>query len=260
MVDIERAQRAIKRKREYPAVHELVKDRLLRSAIKRDPSSLVENGRLTLSGCLVSDCPEPFPHSRVLRALDENLRELLTAGAIRQQKQLAEKLANGPQFLNTLSELALARTLITQGMPVELEKKFFSDIDADILATIGEEKHYFEVTNLALNPVAEGVHPGMVAEVGENDLVVKKIVAKYEAKFKKPFESGWREYAWVALDVAKNDGQNIEILVQALFRGNNWVAELAEHIRPKCPNLTGVVVYRSDPKKTHADVETWHRL
>ncbi|WP_445370702.1 hypothetical protein ACH518_15235 [Methylomonas sp. HW2-6] len=83
--------------------------------------------------------------------------------------------------------------------------------------------------------------------------MVNKIVRKYKDKFEESFNSGWSGRAWIALDISKNHDQYISVSVQVLVR-NSWVDELVEHVKPKCPKLTGVIVYRAGPADTHAKI------
>lgn len=249
-------ERAISRKREYHSVDRLVDDNRLERAISNDISVLADDAPLTLPSCLASEVPEPFPPIPTLRALDENLRELLAVDAIRQPVQLAKKLLNKhSQFLNTLSELALARELVKQGWCVKLEEKFFdSKKDVDIFSVRQGEKNFIEVTNLAPEELPANMRSGIVSEICDRDKVVGKIVAKYQKKFMEPLKRGWCGRAWVAIDVSKNHTQDISILMQSLVRDNWWVDELAAHVWHKCPDLTGVIVYSTRPTDTHAQI------
>ena len=253
-------QRAVARKRQHPALDQLIGDDRLMRALRDDPAAWEKDGPLTLPGCLASELPEFCPPVPIIRALNENLRELCAAGAIRRRGQLARKLLNGEQFLNTQSELALARTLSSAGWYVQLEETFFDGRDADILATRGAEKRFIEVTNLALKELGGGVHGGQIGQLGHKDRVVQKIANKYREKFEVPLENGWAEHAWVALDVAKNHLESVDTFFQTLLRLPQWNNDLAAHVRRECPRLSGVVVYHSAPAATHVDVDAWCEL
>lgn len=52
-------------------------------ALRADSAAWVDDGPLTLVGCLASDISELCPPKQICRALDENLRELNAGEAIR---------------------------------------------------------------------------------------------------------------------------------------------------------------------------------
>jgi len=253
-------ERIISRKHEYDAINRIVTDSMVERAINRTPSITEIDGQLTLLNCLASDVPEYFAPLNTLHALNANLRKIHDAGAIRQPGQLARKLLNGmEQFLNTLSELALARTLIEQGYSVQLEEKFFDNKDADIFAVYQGENSYIEATGLAPTPLCAGISSRQVSETGSEDLVVAKVVRKYQSKFEVAYNNGWQEHSWVALDVSKNHEQDILISLKT-FISDVWVENLTKHIRCECPHLTGVIVYSTRPNETHALISCWHHL
>lgn len=275
-------ERAISRKREYDAINRFVTDRMIKRTIIRTKTI---DDQLTLLNCLTSDAPEYFAPLNTLHALDENLKELDKTGAIKQPKKLGMKLLNrSEQFLNTLSELTLARALIKRGYSVFLEEKFFDDKDADIFASYqGEDSYieaaglafdtsapvsvasededsYIEGAGLALPPLYARSCSRLVPEIGSEDLVVAKIVGKYQNKFEIAYKNGWQGHSWVALDVSKNHEQDISASLNPHFFDASWVENLAKHIRGECPHLTGIIVYSTRPNETHARIICWYPL
>ncbi|WP_445370703.1 hypothetical protein ACH518_15245 [Methylomonas sp. HW2-6] len=159
-------EQLIKRKLEYPGLNRLVSNELLQKSLDND-ISMLDDGQLTLLNCLASNNPDPFPPIPILRALDNNLQELQKVDAIWRPGELAQKLLNKHlQFLNTLSELALARELSEQGWGVKLEEKFFGKKDVDIFAERDGEENFIEVINLAPKERDEDKYSGMVSSTG----------------------------------------------------------------------------------------------
>ncbi len=248
--------KATEAKRRFPRLDALVPDAALRRGLSADPSAGDGAGPLTLARCLVHcHYPDPFPPQPTLAAIEKNLDALWDK--IDKPGQLRQKLLNPDQFLNTISELALARSLRDNGYEVTLEYKFAQGRDADILAVKHGRQYHVDVTNLAARPLPmHGVVSGTVSEVGEMDLVVKKIAAKFREKFEGPLDRGWPGHAWIALDVAKNDRQNVDVVLQRFTRPN-WIREVKVLMHRECPTLEGCVIYRSDPTAIHVDVVGW---
>jgi hypothetical protein len=59
--------------------------------------------------------------------------------------------------------------------------------------------------------------------------------------------------------VSKNHDQDIKTFFQSFCR-DTWIDELAMHVGRACPNLTGVVVYRTRPNETHARIYGWRQI
>ncbi|MEX2490489.1 MAG: hypothetical protein WD425_01880 [Nitrospirales bacterium] len=261
-------QRAVLNKRLYLTLDQFLSDSRLKRAIRADPAAWENDGPLTLAGCLASKLQEPCPPVQICRALDENLRVLHAAEAIRRPVKLMDKLLNNAnQFLNTLSELALASTLKSKGWHVHLEEPFFGDKDVDVLAMRGVTKKYIEVTNLSIekNPPIkkEGrgvVHSGQIGPSADKDLIVQKIAAKYQEKFEEAIQNGWTGHAWVALDVAKDHIESVDTFFQSHIRLPQWKNELTAIVRRECPGMSGFVVFRSWYSATHVDLDLWCSL
>lgn len=255
----EALRRAIARKRENRELDSLITDELLRRALRAEPAAWISEGTITLPACLASELPDVWPPMPTIRALNDNLQELREGGAIRKPGQLAKKLLNREQFFNTISELALARTVKDQGWSVRLEEPFFGGKDVDILASREGDDIYIEVTNLASNELGEGVQGGEVTRISERDLAVRKIITKYREKFEVAIERGWPGHPWLALNVAMNDGKNIEYELQSILRVGTFATELAEHVGSECPRLSGLILYRHPaPTCTHVTIDAWY--
>lgn len=240
MIDI---RKALDRKRLYARIHAIVSDTALTRAVNGVSG---DDQCLTLPGCLLSDARKPFPPILVLESLEDNLSVLRPT--ITKPRRLANQLLNGCQFLNTLSELALARTLLDMGWSISLDEKFFGKKDADIVARRDTEKNFIDVTNISPMslPVGVTVCRDIFQEMSDRSRIVHKLVEKFQEKFEVAINSGWGGRAWVALDFAKNDEENVQSFVQDLFQ-RRWRLEVAELVRRDCPQLAGVILYRYYP-------------
>lgn len=246
---------AIDWKRRFPSIDAIVSDAALRQAVRNDTYANDVNAPLTFLSCLlIGDIPESFPAAQTLKALNANLEVLNVPGMIRQPRRLCDKLLNPPQFLNTFAEIALARALLSRGFSVRLEEKFFEQRDADLLVELKGETAYVEVTNLASRPIESGrVFAGDVANVTDRDVIFRKISTKFREKFEEPQSQGWSGSAWVAIDVAKYDQQNLNAVFQSLFRPY-WKDELSELLLERCPGLSGAIVFRSYPSSEEVEL------
>jgi hypothetical protein len=248
--------KVIEMKRNFYWLDKLLPDSSLIRALERDPKAEDPAGPITLAGCLNHcDYPVPFPPHPALLALDSNLAVLWNR--IDKPSRLRNKLLNPEQFLNTISELALARTLHDDGYEITLEFAFAERRDADVLATKSGRDYHIEVTNLASRPIISGTTiAGSVREVAEYDLIVEKIITKFRDKFEGPLDRGWHGHAWIALDVAKNDEENVHLVLQRFSRPT-WRDELKAILCRECSTLEGALVYRSAAIATHVDIVGW---
>jgi hypothetical protein len=240
-------------KRKYRWLDDLLPDTALARAIGADPTAADPNGPLTLVGCLVNHhYQESFPPRPTLMALNGNLGAL--RDKIKKPGQLRKKLMNPSQFLNTISELALARTLLDNGYEITVEYEFAEKRDVDIFASKSGDDYHIDVTNLAARAIrSDTVLFESVSKESKYDLVIKKIATKFREKFEGPLERGWIGHAWIALDVAKNDLENVKTFVQCLTRPT-WADEIRAILCYECPTLEGALLYRSDATATHVDI------
>jgi hypothetical protein len=155
--------KAIQHKRDFPTIDRFISNERLVKEIGKDFSCRSQNRLLSIPRCLLmyrlrenADnnnryyLPEPTPWTLTLQALDNNLRGLECS--ISRPESLRKHLFNTTQFLDTLSELALARSLKDSGYVIELEDKFWmSDKvskDVDIVATKDGKCFYIEVLSV----------------------------------------------------------------------------------------------------------------
>ncbi len=236
---------ALERKRDYPAIHALIADSALRRTLNRHPESAEQ---LTLPGCLVSDAPKPFPPVLILESLDSNLGVLKKPSIMARPRQVADKLLNAGQFLNTLSELALARTLLDAKWSISLEERFYRGKDADIVARRNPESNFIDVINLAPMrlPSCGVCSRDVVQPLTDRNRIAQKLIEKFQDKFELPIQRGWIGRSWVAIDFAKNWAEDVQTFVQDLF-GGNWRQEITEIVRQRCPKLTGIILFQYDP-------------
>lgn len=247
------SSKAIEAKGTFRWLDRLVPDAALARVLERDPEANELAGPLTFAGCLLHHhYRDPFSPHRTLVALDSNLGALWDK--IDKPGQLRNKLLNPGQFLNTISELALARTLRDCNYEVTLEYEFAESRDADVLASKNGHDYHIDVTNLAGRPLASGrTIWGSMSEVTERDIVIKKIATKFRKKFEGPLSRGWCGHPWIALDVAKNDLENVETVLRQ-FTHPTWCEDLKAILHRECPTLEGALIYRSGATATHVDI------
>lgn len=247
-------QQAINRKRGLLRTNTLISDTVLRRVIDKRPEA---NEHLTLPGCFLCDVPQSPPFL-VIESLEDNLKVLWST--ITKPRRLADKLLNACQFPNTLSELALARTLLDSGWSISLDEKFFRNKDSDIVARRGDEENFIEVTNLAFDRMPEnGVFStDVIWEANERTRIVGKISQKFWEKFDFAVRQGWQGRTWIAIDITKNDVENIQAFLHDRFQPG-WRRKVAELVHAKCPALTGIIIYRYYPNDGPVvrEIECW---
>lgn len=249
MVNLE--AKALAAKRQYHWLNELILDTSISRALRN--YSEASDQSLTLVGCLLGiDVPEPFPPRPTLAALNSNLERLQSA--ITKPGQLRKKLINPDQFLNTISELALARTLLDDGYDLTIEYEFAERRDVDIFAHKLGRELYIDATNLCSRSMrSTEIVAGAVSEVFDDDRIVEKIVTKFREKFEGPLQRGWVGHPWGALDVAKDDLEKIRSAFQRIFR-DSWQTEIRNLLQKECPALEGALIYLSDATVTHVQI------
>jgi hypothetical protein len=248
---------AIQTKRRFPHLDSLVSDEALRRAarpIRPDAWDL----------CDAFANPLPLA-AAMLAALDDNLRALSAVGAIRARNALRDRLLNGEQLLNTLSELALARHLLQTGWQVALDYKFFATRDVDIWCKLHDIERLVEVVNMAI-PAAQRAEPledtpGSCARStsfpDENDPLVDKVVAKFNDKFGPALSQGWTGEIWVAVDYTKNHEQDVRQFVRDLFFPD-WPEAVVQFAARRCPQLKGVCFYSHLPQSIVPRAVHWN--
>jgi len=223
----------------------------------------------TLVNCLAA-------WSYLLLPLERDLESLWDAIPASQRKGLAGNLLNGRiQFLNTMSELALARSLKERGLDVAL----FSELphgakDADIAIRLGQNLLYLEVTNHwpECNSLASDTTTApsaeldtAAAETNQSDVdklldevlldtdfspiptptfkLVGKVTHKFSTKFESEPEIRSTGRAWVAIDFGKDHNQFLAALTQLITSKNAGYAMLAKDIFIANPEIGGVLFY-----------------
>jgi len=224
---------------------------------------------LTLVNCLAAWWPLLFP-------LEADLEALWDVIPASKRKSLAGNLLNGRiQFLNTMSELALARSLKERGLEVALFSELpHSAKDADIVIRLGQNLLYLEVTNhwpecssLASDtttaPSAE--LDTAAAETNQSDVdklldevlldtdfspiptptfkLAGKVTHKFSMKFESEPEIRSTGRAWVAIDFGKDHNQFLAALTQLITSKNAGYAMLAKDIFKANPEIGGVLFY-----------------
>jgi hypothetical protein len=249
---------AIEVKRRYAVINRLVSDSQLEKHLEKWGAGLEYT--MTFGRALLSEAVAPgfLP---VAAALEEQLQALETCVAGNRTGTLVKNLLNGPQFLNTLSELALARRLQLDGWQVELASPFHDGKkDADVRVSRDGAERYVELVNLAPEPMTESIE-GFLPLPGSEPLdpkLLDKVVEKYETKFKPALDAGWKGEAWIALDHSKKHDLTAELLFRGPFTGTDWRAQLAASIGSKCPELRGVVYSRSTAVTPAAEPVIWN--
>ena len=118
------------RKRRYPSLNAVISDADLEKHVEK--YGLEKDKLLTLGSALLYDRFEGIG-SQILRALNANLAHFFPILNDKKIKQISANLLNGrDQFLNTLSELGLARSLSMRGRTITLVESFHNgkkDVD-----------------------------------------------------------------------------------------------------------------------------------
>jgi hypothetical protein len=86
----------------------------------------------------------------------------------------------------------------------------------------------------------------VIREISSRNRIVQKVVDKFQQKFELAMEGDWGGRAWVALDFAKNNDENIQAFAQDLFQPR-WRSKVAALVQQECPKLRGIILYRYYP-------------
>lgn len=190
-----------------------------------------------------------LPISRAAACLDENLSRLASAVVGPVKKSLGHHLLNGrDQFLNTASELGLARALFDRGYSVKLEHPLPGGTkDVDVFVSSDEEHEGargIEVLNSSIRRMGCDGFQHFEAEDLEKRLV-DRVVQKFENKFLAALDEGLSFEPWVALDLSKNDGLLVSAINISLVYPDRLKA-LAESVLEQAEGLSGVIYYAHD--------------
>jgi hypothetical protein len=199
---------------------------------------------LTLGTALLLDhLGKPMPFEGLMQSLEANLNRFLHSLDVAKKSKLRLKLLNGRnQFLNTISELALANYFLDAGYTVKLDELLApSAKDADLHLVHGGETRWIDVINAAPHEwQGEGFGP-----FRPHDFAFRlrdKVLDKYKDKFAPAVAAGWCGDAWIALDFTKNDSLALAMLSSSLV-GDKPLAEFAQDIFTQQPGIRGVVYY-----------------
>ncbi len=130
---------AVRRKRKYPTIDALITDDDLRLHIQRYETGASES-LLTFGTALLRDHRSaPLPAAGLLTSLEENLSMFIPDFLLEKRRDISANLLNGRvQFLNTLSELGLARHYVNRGWCVQLAEPLPTGRkDVDLLMSLG---------------------------------------------------------------------------------------------------------------------------
>jgi hypothetical protein len=196
---------------------------------------------LTLGTALLFDCFNGLA-TQILRSLEANLAHFRPKLGGKKRKHLANNLLNGrDQFLNTLSELGLARKLSMEGRTIDLAQPFHDGSrDVDVADSTEGSERFIEVVNLA--PVEVNVNGFGPAVSDEAKRLVTTVTKKYQSKFGKAIAEDWDGPIWIALDIIKNDMVAISATIGSL-REPDFLSSFARAVLRDCPKLRGVLYY-----------------
>ncbi len=245
---------AIRMKRNFPNINELIKDNTLDKHLRKfGGREVIPKNKLTLGTALLSS-------SCVAKALEEQLSCMLPF--INSKGKLSKNLCNdSDQFLNTMSELGLAVRLKQDGWSVKICEIFYKEKDVDVLVSKDNAKRFIEVTNLTPEPSSsyksvDGFMP-MPGSTPLDPKLVNKVVTKYRSKFKDAIDDGWSGEAWIALDIAKKDELNIDLTFRTSLTGQKWWMDCIRQITAECPRLAGVLYYWYSAEQIAAEQIIW---
>lgn len=251
---------AVSRKRKYPTIDALITDHDLRLHVGRYETGAPDI-LLTFGTALLRDHhPAPLPAAGLVASLEDNLSVFIPVLSPEKRWDISANLLNGRiQFLNTLSELGLARYYVELGWCVRLAEPLpTGQKDVDLLMSLGGDVRWLDVVNAAPN---EWEGDGFVPPV-PNDFetrLVDKVVQKFTSKFRAAIDAGWTGAPWVALDFTKNDGIAMGVTVLGLI-GSYKLKDFADGVLRRCPGLAGVVYFAYHATETEARwVREWRR-
>lgn len=243
---------ALARKRKYAALDALIADSDLLDNVHKHETGVAEP-LLTLGTTLLRDHHSPpLPAAMLMRSLDENLSIFVPPLRVDQRKALAANLLNGHnQFLNTLSELGLARYYKELGWQVSLAEQLPPGTkDVDLYIKLGGDFRWLDVLNSAPNEwEGDGFAPMLPADFELR--LIDKVVQKFEAKFREAIDGGWNGSPWVALDFTKHDGIARTLTMLGLV-GSKKLDGFATDVLSRCPELSGVVYFTYYASETKA--------
>lgn len=225
-------------KRRYHTLDRIVSDSDLTLHLERYGSD--KETLLTLGACLIFDLGGLG--TKILNALESNLAHFNPHLDRKKRKHVSDNLLNGrDQFLNTLSELGLARRLSDQGRVIHLAHPFHDgNRDVDIAdCTPGSEK-LIEVVNLAAQEA--DIHGFAPSFSEETSRLVNTISKKYRKKFGKALDEGWNGPIWIALDIIKNDLVAISAVLGPLTQPD-FFERFGSTVFSSCPKLQGIIYY-----------------
>lgn len=251
---------AVRRKRKYPTINALITDHDLRLHVRRYETGTPDL-LLTFGTALLRDHhPAPLPAVGLLTSLEENLSMFIPGLSLEKRRDISANLLNGRiQFLNTLSELGLARHYAKLGWCVRLAEPLPTGRkDVDLRMSLGVGVRWLDVVNAAPN---EWEGDGFVPPIPKDfeTRLVDKVVQKFTSKFRATIDAGWTGAPWVALDFTKNDGIAMGVTVLGLI-GSRKLEDFADEVLRRCPDLAGVVYFTYYATETRADwVREWRR-
>ncbi|MCD4652501.1 hypothetical protein K8T06_01035 [bacterium] len=234
---------ALLRKRKYPAIDSLIEDEKLIENVRRFETD-DQDVLLTLGTALLRDHhPSPLPAGRLIRSLEDNLSAFVPSLDEDEKKVLAAELLNGRiQFLNTLSELGLARYYLDDTWNTSLAVRIPGVLkNVDIYLEKESESRWLDVINAEPK---EWEYAGF-APMAPADLemrLVDKIERKFASKFKEAVDNGWKGDAWIGLDFTKNDSITKAVTLMRII-GSRTLDEFASEIFRRCPELKGIVYF-----------------
>lgn len=222
-------------KRGFPCVDGLISDDLLSEHIKKYSPSM--NDELFTLGLALQSYKVGFID--IISPLENNLSLFMPNMNDQQKRSLQNSLLNGAvQFLNTLSELGIARYYKNNGWSVQMFCPLVpTGKDADMFLQRDGETRALDVINAApQESEVDGSAP--LEPPGTKFRLVDKIKLKYSKKFQEAINEGWKGSPWIAIDISKNDDLFVAVCT------NNITLEKLEHLKEEifheCPHLAGV--------------------
>lgn len=200
---------AVSRKRRYPTIDSLISDEALRdyvfkshdliSALREYGKGLTEPPPYTFLIALLTDhYLLPLPSAGLMRSLEENLSIFEPSLNDNQRQSLVRQLLNpynektkDNQFINTLSELGLARYYNDAGWQVRLAEPIPStNKNVDRLLNMGRETRWLDVDNSVQEPSdVDGFGPMSPTDLEYR--LIDKVARKYDDKFQTAINNGW---------------------------------------------------------------------
>lgn len=227
-------------KQKYPVLDELIKDETFLDKVGEEQTGDTRTHLTLVTALRFVNDPPPLPSAGVIRSLEENLSIFVPSMSKKQKSTLAANLLNGScQFLNTLSELALARHYHDRGWKTKLAYQLSPDKkDVDLFVEKDGQSHAIEVLNAAPSECeVNGFAPVLPSDFQFR--LMDKIVQKYDKKFSHAIKKGWNGNAWIALDITKNDGVAVGVTISSDERLREFACEALR----QCKQLSGVMYF-----------------